>query len=91
MTDQTTNYLPIDKALMATIIDNLTPEIITGKLIVQARVTYWAMVDDGSIDPTETEIRIEPKDFSDRYWSDLSIRLEDLRKHAHWLNDEVKP
>jgi len=85
MTEQT---LPIDQAIIDTIVTNLKPK--TGKLIVQPRITYWVMVDDGSgIDPTETEIALDPKRFDDRYWWAAENELEAMRKHAHWLNDEV--
>lgn len=87
MTEQT---LPIDQSIIDTIFANVRP--INGKLIVEARVTYWVMVDDGSgINPTETEVRVEPTRLDDRSWDELENLLEDMRKHAHWLNDKVEP
>ena len=82
--------LPIDQTIINTIIANLRP--VTGKLIVEARVTYWVMVDDGSgIDPTETELMLNLERLVDhRDWWAVENELEAMRKHAHWLNDEVK-
>jgi hypothetical protein len=87
MTNQT---LPVDQAIIDTIIANTGP--VTGKLIVDARVTYWVMIDDGSaFSPTETEVRVVPSRFDVHgYWDAVVAQLEDMRKHAHWLNDEVE-
>lgn len=89
MTEETNQTLPIDQSIIDTIFANLRPS--QGKLIVEARVTYWVMVDDGSgIDPTETELMLDPKRFVDhRDWWAVENELEAMRKFAHRMNDEV--
>lgn len=87
---ETNQTLPIDQTIIDTIIANLRP--VTGKLIVEARITYWVMVDDGSgIDPTETELMLNLERLVDhRDWWAVENELEAMRKFAHRMNDEVK-
>ena len=90
MNEETNETLPIDQTIICAIIANTRP--VTGKLIVEARVTYWVMVDDGSgIDPTETELMLNLERLVDhRDWWAVENELEAMRKFAHRMNGEVK-